>query len=244
MSAGSLAVPTFSRLALAGPYAYLGIPGINRLISVDVSDPAAPRELQRFAMPATTLPFREVAASGAFVYVAHGTTGLLAIRAENPRALELIDTSANDLPGAAFDGVALLGNHVIAHTPAANGRAQIFRAGDDGRMKRFLVVEPPRHVSHPRHARRDAEEDGNGRPVTRLFGGHDEGPRTSECQRYRHDGGAYAVVPGNHEDGRVIERVRRAAMQQRFERLPQQRRDRDARHRRCVSDDAAARRGS
>jgi len=134
VSAGSLAVPTFSRLALAGPYAFLGIPGINRLISVDVSDPAAPRELQRFAMPATTLPFREVAASGAFVYVAHGTTGLLAIRAEDPRALELIDTSANDLPGAAFDAVALLGNHVIGHTPAANGRAQIFRAGDDGRI--------------------------------------------------------------------------------------------------------------
>ncbi|MBI4600436.1 MAG: hypothetical protein HY721_00610, partial [Planctomycetes bacterium] len=133
-TAGTLAVPGFSRFAVADSLAFLGAPSINRLISVDISDIAAPRERQRFVLPASTQPFRAVAASGRTVFVAHGNAGLISVSAEDPAALRIVDTSAPEFPGAVFDSVALLGNRLAAHTAAANAKAQLYRIRDDGSL--------------------------------------------------------------------------------------------------------------
>jgi len=131
---GSLAVPTFYRLAVSGPVAYLGIPGLNRLISVDISDPAAPRELQRLAMPASGSPFTAIEAAGRHVYVAHGSAGLLAISAVDPTHMAIVDSSVPDYAGAAFDALSLQGNRLAAHTPSAAAKAKLYRLRDDGLM--------------------------------------------------------------------------------------------------------------
>ena len=110
---------------MSGSHAFLGIPGTNRLISVDISDPNFPHERQRFAMPAATLPFRAIDATGPFVYVAHGSAGVVALTAADPSNMQIIDTSGTEFPSASFDAVAVLGNRLAAHTGSVNARAQL-----------------------------------------------------------------------------------------------------------------------
>ena len=140
-NAGSFAISSFSRLAVSGSHAFLGIPGTNRLISVDISDPNFPRERQRFAMPAATLPFRAIDATGPFVYVAHGSAGVVALSAADPSNLQIIDTTGTEFPSASFDAVAVLGNRLAAHTGSVNARAQLYRIRDDGRIERTGEVD-------------------------------------------------------------------------------------------------------
>lgn len=138
---GALGVPAFSRLAVSEPIVFLGIPGGNRLISVDVSDPTAPRELERLAMPLGTLPFRALESAGSLVVVAHGGAGLVTVSAADPGNMELVDTSTDEFPGAFFDAVARVGSLMVSHTPADDTLAQIYRLADDGRLEPAGSVE-------------------------------------------------------------------------------------------------------
>ena len=132
---GSLSIPAFSRLAVCGSMAYLGVAGLNRLILVDISDPTSPREVQRFAMPASTTRFQAIEATDRHVYVAHGSAGLIALSGPDPAHLAISDTSAPDFGTAAFDALSLIGNRLPAYTPTDAARAQLYKLVAGGLME-------------------------------------------------------------------------------------------------------------
>jgi hypothetical protein len=133
---GSLLLPALSQVAVNGSLAFAGIPSANQLVSIDVSRPAQPRELQRFTLPASARPFGGMAAALGAVYIAHGPAGLLVVGTANPQDLRIIDSSLDDLPGAAFDGLRILGNRIAALTPVTPSRAQLFRLLESGELER------------------------------------------------------------------------------------------------------------
>ncbi|MBI4584357.1 MAG: hypothetical protein HY717_10085 [Planctomycetes bacterium] len=132
--AGSLAAESFSKFAVQGNYAYLGLPVSNQLAVVDIAQPGSPRLVTYFPMPAGAPRFSALAATGDAIYAAHGTGGLIAVSVRNPRSPLVIDTTASRFPGAAMDAVAVLGNRLAAHSPKTDLRqmALLFRLKDDG----------------------------------------------------------------------------------------------------------------
>lgn len=133
--AGSLALIGGTRLAAFGDLAYVALSGANRLAVVDVSDPARPAELQRFAMPEASPRLRDLVALGEHVYVAHGSAGIVAISARDPRDLRVVDTTARILPGVGFDAIARAGHVLAGRASTETEKARLFRLEDDGRME-------------------------------------------------------------------------------------------------------------
>jgi hypothetical protein len=133
---GSLAVPGAARIALGLGVAYIGDSTGNRLVSVNITNRAAPTLLGTLTLAGGGPSLAAIAVSGTTVFVAHGTGGAIAVSARNPSSLQIIDSSAPDLPGAVVNGVSTLGNLLYVHdTGAANrDRAQIFRIDDQGRI--------------------------------------------------------------------------------------------------------------
>ncbi len=137
-TASTLAMSGAGRIVLGLRLAFVAEAALNRLFVVDIAQAAAPVVLQRFELPEGTPRQAALAVSGRNVFVAQGNAGVLAISAEDPRALKVSDTSAPDLPGGIVNGIAVLGNLLFAHDDrtAVRDRAQIFRIDDAGRIAR------------------------------------------------------------------------------------------------------------
>ncbi|MGQ9592469.1 MAG: hypothetical protein ACUVYA_19485, partial [Planctomycetota bacterium] len=133
--AGGLALVGGSRLAVSGDLAYVALSGANRLAVIDVSDPARPAELQRFAMPEASPRLRDLVALGDLVYIAHGSAGIVALSASDPRDLRVVDTTARILPGVAFESIARAGHVLAGRASTETAKARLFRLEDDGRME-------------------------------------------------------------------------------------------------------------
>ena len=134
--AGSLTLPSASRVALGVDVAFVADRLSNRLVSVDISDRKAPRLLQSFALPAGSPPLAAIAVSGSMVYVAHGSGGVLAVSARTPGALSVVDTSLPNVGGAVMNALAVRGNTLFAHDSRAGlaDKAHLFRIDDDGKI--------------------------------------------------------------------------------------------------------------
>ncbi len=132
---GTLPTEPFSGFDVLAQWAFLGLPISNRLLVVDVSDPARPRAAASVLMPAGSPRFAAVAASSAAVLVAHGSSGLIVINVEDPRSPHIVDSTADRIPGTA-DAVAVLGNRAAAHLtrPDLDRQALLFRIAADGTL--------------------------------------------------------------------------------------------------------------
>ena len=134
-SAAAVSVPGALDVAVNGTLCVLSLPARDQISLIDVSDPDAPREVNRFDLPAIG-ELNDMAVADGVVYVAHGSSGLLAVSTRDPAQPFITDRSTVGMPAASFVSVAVLGNRLAASSPNVPGRVQLFRIADNGQIQR------------------------------------------------------------------------------------------------------------
>jgi len=129
---GTILFPGAAELAIHANIAYVALPTRRELVSVDVSDPTMPLELDRIQFPTGSHLFDRIVAMHKGVYVAHGSGGIIAVSTEDPSRMLFSDNSRVEFPSETFRGLAAHGNRLFSYMTSSPGAVQIFRIREDG----------------------------------------------------------------------------------------------------------------